>query len=184
MFTIASAPHETNLVFATRKTGSGFKRSLEKASQQQVDIMGPRGNLVRNDSRPAVFIAGGIGVTPFRSMLMDALHRKLEQPITLLSSNRYSSEIVFHDQFLKAAADFPSLFTYVPTVTQDDEANSSWSGERRRIDVNFIEQYVPDFSAVTFYVCGPPAMVTAVSDMLIQKNISQEHILAESFWGY
>jgi len=176
MFTIASAPHEEHLVFATRKTGSGFKRSLEHSLQQQVEIIGPRGNLVRDESRPAVFVAGGIGVTPFRSMLMDALFRNIDQPITLLSSNRSASEVVFHDQFLKVAADCPTLFKYIPTITQEHQSNGAWSGKRRRIDVNLIKEHVPDFSAATFYVCGPNEMVTAMSDMLIrEKNQSRTH---------
>ena len=184
-FTIASAPSEKKLVFATRRTGSGFKRTVEEGPQRQsVEMVGPSGNMIRDESRPAVFIAGGIGITPFRCMIADAVYRQLKQPMMLLYSNGYVSSIAYFDFFVGLAQKHSDVFTHIQTVTKDDPKNDAWSGERRRINSDFITEYVPDLSAVTFYVCGPPAMVNALTETLKKENVSQEHILSESFWGY
>ena len=81
-FTIASPPHEENLVFATRLTGSGFKNTLLQGPLQEIEINGPHGKMVHDPSLPAVFIAGGIGVTPFRSMTLQALRNSTGKRIT------------------------------------------------------------------------------------------------------
>ncbi len=181
ILSLASAPHEQDLVLATRLTGSGFKKTLVDGPLQKVELGGPRGKLLRDESGPAVFIAGGIGITPFKSMVLDALHRGLAQPMTLLYSNRTLADAAYHKLFAELGQ-CEGRFTYVPTVTRDDDAE--WKGERRRIDASFIRDYVPDFNAVTFYLCGPPAMVDAVVEILKNENVSQQRILSESFWGY
>jgi len=183
-FTVASAPHENILRMATRKTGSGFKRTIESGPLQPVEVIGPSGKMIRDESRPAVFIAGGMGITPFRSMIADAMERQLTQPMTLLFSNRYAAEIAFSNYFLSIQKDHQNTFTCIQTITDKNIQNGEWSGENRRIDSEFIKDYVPDLSAVTFYVCGPPDMVAAQLNILKNENVSQEYILSESFWGY
>ncbi len=149
---------------------------------QKVELSGPRGRLLRDASRPAVFIAGGIGITPFKSMVLDALHRDLAPPMTLLYSNRTLASAAWHKLFVELG-ERSSRFTYAPTITRDAD-NTDWKGERRRIDADFIRNYVADFDAVSFYVCGPPAMVNAVVETLKNENVTQERIHSESFWGY
>ncbi|MBN1465790.1 FAD-dependent oxidoreductase [candidate division KSB1 bacterium] len=183
-FSIASAPSEENLYMATRKTGSGFKRTIAEALGQTIEITGPAGRMIRDETRPAVLLAGGIGITPFRSMIMDAVNRQLQQPITLMFSNNALAEIAYHDLFLDLERQHPDAFRYVQTITGEKSHDVGWSGERRRIDAFFIRDYVPDLSAVTFYVSGPPAMVAAISEILKKENVDQDHILSESFWGY
>ncbi|MBN1481852.1 FAD-dependent oxidoreductase [candidate division KSB1 bacterium] len=181
--TLASAPHEESLRLATRMTGSGFKRTVFEGANQKVEIIGPRGNLTRDATRPAVFIAGGIGITPFRSMVLDAAYRQLEQPMTLFYSNQNLARAAFHELFVEIQQKHADIFTYIPTLTSES-SGSNWDGERRSLSAAFIEEYVMDWSTSTFYICGPPAMVTAVHEILKSKNVSQEHILSESFWGY
>lgn len=151
---------------------------------QLVEITGPNGRMIRDEGRPAVLLAGGIGITPFRSMIVDAVNRRLQQPITLLFSNNAVSEIAYHDLFLDIARQHPDEFKYVQTITGEGSQDVGWSGERRRIDAAFIRDYVPDLSAVTFYVSGPPAMVAAVAEILRREKVDQDYILSESFWGY
>lgn len=182
-FTMASAPHEDELRIATRMTGSGFKRSLIEGANQRVEIIGPRGSLIRDAARPAVFIAGGIGVTPFRSMILDAVYRRIEQPTTLIVSNRTLERAAFHDLFVEVQQQHGNIFTYVPTFT-NEKSDRSWFGERRSLDIELFKNIIDDWTTSTFYVCGPPAMVTAASEMLKKQNVSQEYILSESFWGY
>ncbi len=180
--TIASAPSEETLRFATRQTDSGFKKTIAEGAEQNVDILGPRGNMVRDISRPAVFIAGGIGITPFRSMVLDALDKRLDEPMTLFYANRTLEAAAYFDDLSKIAETHADVFTFVPTLT--GEASDTWTGERDRISAEMIKKYVDDMASVTFYVCGPPDMVTFMTDHLKQEGVDQERILSESFWGY
>lgn len=183
MFTITSPPSEKNLRIATRLTDSGFKQTIAKSDKNlPVEIIGPRGNMLLEKTRPAVFIAGGIGITPFHSLVLDALENKPDHHLTLLYSNSSLSAAAYHDYFVNAADDHPDAFTYVPTITGN--ASEDWNGERQRIDADLIKKYVNDLSAVTFYVCGPPNLVKAVMDILKAEGVDQEFILSESFWGY
>jgi ferredoxin-NADP reductase len=182
MFTIASAPSEEKLRIATRLTDSGFKKTLAEGPKQDVEIIGPRGDMLRDETRPAVFMAGGVGITPFRSLLKEALDKNLPQPITLFYSNRSVETAAYHDFFTQAAHEHADVFTYVPTITGATPEN--WTGETTRIDAELIKKYVDDWSAVTFYVCGPPNMVTAMTDILKVEGVDQARILSESFWGY
>lgn len=183
MLTIASAPNDQDLIFATRMTGSGFKRSLLQGPLQDIEIIGPRGNMVRDADKSAVFIAGGIGITPFKSMVLDAVNRKLTPPTTLLYSNKTPANAAYHQLFAELEKNNSERFKYVPTMTGSlDEG--TWQGEHRRIDARFVRDHVADFDNAVFYVCGPPKMVDAIVEMLKNENVTQERILSESFWGY
>ncbi len=179
--TIASAPAEDKLILATRNTGSGFKETLAKGPLQSVQLIGPSGHFLRDETRPAVFLAGGMGITPFRSLVLDAVNSGINQPITLFYSNRSIDTAAYHELFVRTAIEHPTIFTYVPTITGE---TNSWNGERRRIDIDFIKKHISDLTAVTFYVCGPPGMVTGMIDILKENGVDQERILSESFWGY
>ena len=181
--TIASSPHENDLVFATRLTGSGFKNTILNGPLQDIEINGPRGNMLHDRTKPAVFIAGGIGVTPFKSMVLAALQGNAFLPITFLYSNKTLTDAAYHDLFVDMSEKHKDRFVYVPTLTRQD-SDAEWQGERGRIDAHFIRKYVRDFSAVNFYVCGPPQMVDAVVEILKNESVIEENILSESFWGY
>ena len=105
-FSIASPPQDAGrLVIATRMTGSALKRSLAEAPLgTPVSIFGPAGDFTLGpDPTPVVFIAGGIGITPFRSMLLDAAARGLPHPITLIYSNRMLEGAPFHEELASLA---------------------------------------------------------------------------------
>ena len=126
VFSIASPPQDTRrLVITTRMTGTAFKRSLaEVPLGTPVDLSGPAGTfglLHADASLPVVFIAGGIGITPFRSILYDAVSRHLPHRITLIYSNRTPAGTAFHDEFVHLAQTHSNL-TYIPTMTQADKA--------------------------------------------------------------
>jgi len=119
-FSITSAPNEApRLMFATRQTGSAFKRSLEDGPLgMAIEVDGPWGSFVLHDdaARPAVLLAGGIGITPFRSMIKDAVERRLAHAITLLYSNRTQSSAAFFSDFV-TWSHVKRNFTFVPTLT-------------------------------------------------------------------
>jgi ferredoxin-NADP reductase len=186
-FSIASAPQDTgHLLIATRMTGSALKRSLAEAPLgMPVSIFGPAGNftLPRAAAAPLVFIAGGIGITPFRSMILDAANRQLPHQITLIYSNRTPEGASFHDELARVAAMYPS-FRYLPTMTDAKHARQPWTGERRLVNADFLRECVGDVTRPTFYLAGPPGLVVAVTKTVLEAGADPAHILAEEFAGY
>jgi NAD(P)H-flavin reductase len=125
---------------------------------------GPFGNLTlhNNASRPAVLIAGGIGITPFRSIVRRAAHEKLAHKIVLFYANKSTEEAAFLEEFAAIQKDNPSL-AFVPTI---GEPSPSWSGETGRIRAEMLTRHLkniasPDFyvAGPIYYVAGPPGMV-------------------------
>ena len=182
VFTIVSAPHEEQVVIATRMSGSGFKETLKSMLLgSEIDFSGPRGKFYLQDSPPkAVFIAGGIGITPFKCMLLDATWNNTKQDITLLYSNRSLEATSYHKLFSDLSDN--EKLTYVPTITKETE--KIWQGEQRSINFEFITDYVSDIENSAFYLCGPPAMVEGITTLLKSNMIDEKHLFSESFWGY
>ncbi len=180
-FSIASAPHEPDLVIATRMTDSAFKRRLAGlAAGSPVSIEGPYGDLILDgDARPAVLLAGGIGITPFRSMILDAAGRGLPRDVTLFYSNRSADDAAFLSELEQLARDNPR-FRFIATMTDDD----GWEGEHGFIDRGMIERHVGDITRPVFYIAGPPAMVAAMETTLKEAGVKPEGIRAEMFAGY
>jgi ferredoxin-NADP reductase len=183
-FTIASAPFEDDIHIVTRMTGSGFKRTLMESGSQTVQMQGPLGDMTHESALPAVFIAGGIGVTPFRSMVLQSLHRGATDSMTLLYSNRDVTSAVFLRLFQELAARHPNLFHYNPVFTGEANADSAQNSESRRIDRDFVLEHVPDIHQVMFYLCGPQPLVDAVHVILSNMKVTADRIRSEVFWGY
>ncbi len=186
-FSIASAPQETaRLQMTTRLTGSALKRGLaEIPLGAPVELLGPSGSftLHAEPAIPAVFIAGGIGITPFRSMILDAAARSLPHPITLIYSNRHLEGAAFHDE-LQQLASTSKNFKYVPTLTQADKSPHSWNGERRYVNAEFLRDHAGDLGKPIFYLAGPPGLVAGVSKTVTAAGVNPERVLAEEFEGY
>jgi ferredoxin-NADP reductase len=186
-FSIASPPHEAAALWVvTRMTGSAMKRSLaEVGLGTPIEILGPAGSftLHQDASVPAVFIAGGIGITPFRSMVHDAVRRRLPHRITLIYSNRNPQGAAFHEELNQLVKTCPSL-TYVPTMTQADKSIPAWSGERRYVNADFLRDHVGDLTVPIFYLAGPPGLVTGLAKVVIEAGGDPSHVHAEEFSGY
>jgi len=186
-FTIASPPQEiARLQITTRMTGSALKRSLAEAPLgAAVDLLGPAGNFTMHADAaiPAVFIAGGIGITPFRSMLLDAAARNLPHQITLIYSNRNLEGAAFHEELQQLAATHKN-FSYVATMTQADKSSRSWNGERRYVNAEFLRDHVGDLTKPLFYVVGPPGLVAALTKTVTEAGVNPERVLSEEFEGY
>ena len=187
VFSIASPPQDTTrLLLATRMTGTAFKRSLaEVPLGTPIDLSGPAGDFVLHEdaSRPAVFIAGGIGITPFRSMLQDAVSRRLTHRITLIYSNRTPEGAAFHEEFVRLAQTHANL-TYVPTMTQADKARQPWGGERGHLNADFLRSHIPESATSIFYLAGPPGLVAAVTKAMSEAGVDPAHVRSEEFAGY
>jgi ferredoxin-NADP reductase len=182
-FSIVNSPNEKGtLALTTRLRDSGFKRSLRDLPIGAAVEVGPiagRFTLPEDRSRPLVFIAGGIGITPFRSMLRYVQEERLDYRITLLYSNRDRGSAAFLDELEALAAQNPYL-RLVLTMTDDP----AWRGERRRIDAALLREYLGDPAANVYYLAGPPALVEAASQALAELGVDAAGIKKENFVGY
>jgi len=187
IFTLSSSPTEEGILsITTRDSGSPFKQRLlhDPAEGLEVEVRGPLGSFFLDTERPAVLLTGGIGITPFRSMVRAAADRGFKAPVVLLYSNRWVEEIVFHSELDEIAAEH-DLFTVDYTVTRPDESKAHWEGRRKRIDAFWIEEKASNLINPRFYVCGPPAMVHELNAVLAyQIGVPDDDILSEEFEGY
>jgi ferredoxin-NADP reductase len=186
-FSIASSPADLpRVVFATRLTGSGFKRSLvESPAGTEVEIDGPFGSftLHQNTQRPAVFLAGGIGITPFRGIIKDAIERGLPHRLALFHSNRTAGGTAFLSDF-ETWAQASSSFLFVPTLT-DPQPSEPWRHGTGPIGADLLKKYLPNAAEAIFYVAGPPVFVKAMRDQVLPAaGADPDNIRAEEFAGY
>lgn len=185
ILTILNAPHEEDLVFATRMRGSAFKQFLSKLKVgERMEVEGPFGQrfVLHDDPKiPAVFIAGGIGITPPLSILSHVMHKGLSYHITLFYSNKRERDIAFLDK-LNGITSKNENIHLILTLTQ--ELPSDWKGETGRVDADMIKRYVPDIQTPFFYIAGPPMMVVSMKDILEKAGVPADHILTKKFTGY
>ena len=185
-FTLASAPHEPELMVATRMRESAFKRVLKSAAAgTPVRIEGPDGLMVLHEdaARPAVFLAGGIGVTPFLSMARHAAKQKLPHPILLFYSNRRPEDAAFLEELKRLEGANPN-YRLIATMTEAAKSSRPWSGETAMIGRQLIERHLTDTRAPIYYFAGPPGMTMAMQSMLEDMGISANDMRSEEFYGY
>lgn len=183
-FSLATAPYEDDIMVATRMRDTAFKRVLKDLSVgESVEFDGPYGDftLHKTQTTPAVFIIGGIGVTPVRSMIAEATHDKTDHQITLLHSSKTPSDLPFMKDFKSFAAENPN-FTYIPVAS--DSTPERWDGESGRIDADMIKKYVPELDKPIYYLSGPEGMVRAMRQLLIDVGANEDNIKTEEFSGY
>jgi ferredoxin-NADP reductase len=182
--TVVTSPNEKGVLgFATRMRESAFKRSLgELPVGAEVEVESPKGSfaLPEDASRPLVFVAGGIGITVFRSFLHHIQDEGLSYRVTLIYSNRDRESTAFLDELHELETENPNL-RLILTMTQDP----GWEGENRKIDSNFFRDYLgEDLNKNTFLVAGPPAMVEGMQQALDEAGVEQENVIAERYSGY
>jgi len=182
-FTIASAPHEPHLTIATRMRDSAFKRVLKAAAPGlEIEIDGPAGLMVLHDdaARPAVFLAGGIGITPFLAMARDAAHRKLPQRIVLFYANRRPQDAAFLDELRALEKRNPNY----RMIAAFSEPPADWKGETGFIRRDMLARHLPDLRAPVYYFAGPPAMAMGMQAMLGEIGVPDADMRSEEFYGY
>jgi ferredoxin-NADP reductase len=182
--TVVTSPNEKGVLgFATRMRDSAFKRSLgELPVGTEVEVEPPKGDfaLPADDSRPLVLVAGGIGITVFRSMLRYIREERLPYRVALIYSNRDRESTTFLDELREREKEIPN-FRLILTMTQD----SSWEGEARKIDAQFFKDYLEeDLNQYTFLVAGPPGMVEGMQEALADAGVEEQNIVAERYSGY
>jgi ferredoxin-NADP reductase len=180
IFSIVSCANEKRVAIATRISDSAFKRSFQELSiGEMVEIKSVGGKFtLPNPDREIVMIAGGIGVTPFISMIRAGLKQDKAYRILLFYSNRTFESSAFLDE-LRGLAAANERFRLVLTMTREKD----WNGEKGRIDEEFLERYVKEPKDALFMIVGPSDMVKDVASLLAGIGVPQEQILSESFGG-
>lgn len=182
--TAVTSPNETGVLgLATRLRESAFKQTLQELPLgAEVDVEPPKGEfaLPEDTARPLVFVAGGIGITVFRSMLRYIREESLPYKITLIYSNRNQAEAAFLDELREHERELPE-FRLILTMTQDP----AWSGESRRIDPGFFKDYLGEnLNDYRFMVAGPPGMVEGMKEALREAGVSEQNVIPENYTGY
>jgi len=183
---IASAPHEKDLMVAMRMRDTGFKRIASALPIGAPFLMeGPYGNLIlhKDVARPAVFLAGGIGITPFRSMIRHATEVGTAHRIFLFYSIRRFEEAAFLKE-LREIQELNPRFKFIPTITHPNGMRHDWRGELGHITEPMLRSWIPDFEDPIFYTAGPPGMVAGMREMLGVAGVPDDNIRAEEFAGY
>lgn len=175
VFSITSSPlDQEKISVAWRDTGSGFKRTLkELPSGALVKIEGPHGffTLPENSPRPIVFVAGGIGITPYLSMVRYVTEKKklFSFPITLLYANRSRESAAY--------------LTELEDMTNRND-NFTMKNKYGRTDEEFIRQNIKNTHQCVWYIAGPPDMVDSTRNLLFLLGIDDGRICLEEFMGY
>jgi len=185
-FSIASSPFAEELVVTTRMRDTMFKRVLSALPiGEEVRIEGPMGSftLHNNTARPAVLLAGGIGIAPFLSILSYAATERLRHPIFLFYANRYLEDAAFMDELWKLREANPR-FRFVPTFTRMPNNYRGWKGETGRFSSEMFSTHVGSLRGPIYYLAGPPAMVAGACRTLCQAGVDQDDIRTEEFAGY
>ena len=199
-FTIASSPTEDFVMISTRIRDTPYKKRLSSLEENTtiVKVRGPEGKFTLHEdySKPAVFLSGGIGVTPFRSMIKYATAKQLPVKIIMFDSNRNQNNILYKKEF-DECANMNKNLKVVYSVTEEEGGEEqpaqtsspsiAWNGERGRIDKAMLTRYLSDsdIKDSIFYICGPPGMVEAMQNLIQNElQIQKENIKIEEFTGY
>ncbi len=186
VFTCCSSPTEKKyLMITTRVIKSSFKTSLDKLKKGDlVKFNGPWDdlNFDEKDDLPQIFMAGGIGVTPFYSIIKYSLDKKLKLPMTLFVSWVSLEEMIF-DKFFRGAEKKLPNFKYVPTITHFENIKN-WDGEKGRISERMVKKYIKKVRVARYRIAGPPGLVKAMRELAYQMNVGKENIITEEFEGY
>lgn len=173
MFTISSSPLEKDYLSITTKRGKSlFKKTLfNLKSNTSVKFYGPSGSLVIDEiKKPSyVFLAPGIGITPFRSIIKYVSQKNLKIPITLLTSFSKKEDFLFSQELL-GISNFNSNIKVVYTLN--------------RISDSFIKKYIKNINVHSYYIVGSALSIADLEEMLSQMGIINERIFIEDFEGY
>lgn len=185
-FSLASAPREENLMVATRMRDSAFKRVLRSVPLgTAVKIEGPFGDMTlhNNAARTAVLLAGGIGITPFRSIVFRAAHEKQPHRIFLFFANRRPEDAPFLKE-LQTLEEANPNYRCIPTMTGIEKSPHPWNGETGWIGPGLLSKYLQGAPSPIYYIAGPPGMVKGLREMLNKSGVNDDDVRAEEFGGY
>jgi len=180
---LACSPTRPYLEFGARLSGSPWKTAfaaLKPGDEAEVD--GAYGHFLLDETRPAVLVAGGIGITPLKGMAEYAADRRLPIEVRLVYSNRDAEEIAYREELDRLARDNPRFKVYY-TLTRPGDG-SSWTGRRGRIDADLLAEATRGLSRPIFYTCGTPGLVQETLRIASGLGVPRDQIRYEVFRGY
>ena len=184
-FSLASSPHDNRpVMIAMRMRKTAFKTALKSAALGTKFIVSrPRGSftLHRDITRPAVFLAGGIGIAPIRSILQQASQERLPHRLYLFYSNREADDVAFIEEF-ESMTTRNRNFTLIPTVT--GHSTIAWPYEKGHINREMLSRYLLGLNGPIYYIAGPSGMVSAMSGVLSASGVSDDDVKSEEFGDY
>lgn len=180
---LASSPTQRFLEFGARISASPWKRAFAALRPgEEVEIDGAYGHFLLDDSRDAVFVGGGIGITPLKGMARYLADRRSSRRASLIYSNRSQSEIAYREE-LAALEEADPRIQVLHTLTREPEG-SGWTGRRGRVDRELLREAARDLDDPTYYLCGRGAMVSEIGRILVDLEVPRERITCEVFRGY
>lgn len=186
-FTIASSPSEKDLRIGVKfyDKSSSFKKHLLLLNKGDKIVAGNLSGdfvLPNDKNKKTVFILGGIGITPFRSIAKYLLDNNKKIPAVVFYSNKNKSDIVYKDILDKVNEELGIKIIY--NLTDLENIPKDWKGEKGRLSMQMIKKYVPDYKDRVFYLSGPHSMVSGFEDVLAQMGVSITNIKKDFFPGY
>src|ERR1700730_15496829 len=184
-FSLASSPQEKkSIMIATRMRKTIFKTALQTAALGTKFVVSrPRGSftLHKDTSRPAVFLAGGIGIAPIRSILQNAAQERLEHKMYLFYSNRNVDDAAFMQEMESLGAQNRN-FIFIPTDTRN--TTLAWPFEKGHINHEMLKRYFVGLKGPVYYIAGPSGMVTAMTSLLNSSGVNEDDMKTEEFGDY
>lgn len=181
LFSVASSPKKDFVMFTTRALDSAFNKNIMEmpiGAKAEISDFGGNTVLHKNASVPAVFLIGGIGITPARCMVEYIVTEKLPYSAYLFYSNPNASSMAFFDEF-KGWADEYSGFIFIPTI--DDTNNTEWKYNFGYINKELMLKNIPDVMKPIYYIVGPTVMVESMEKLLLELNVNSNNIKLEKF---
>jgi predicted ferric reductase len=177
-FTISSSPTEDRLSISVKSVGDFTGTIGDTTPTDRAYIDAPYGafSFLNHDARNLVFIAGGIGITPFMSMLRYMVDKGLDRNVLLIWGNKAERDIVFRDELDNMVTEMPALRIVHVMSSQDD-----WPGEKGYVDAALLNRYIQDIENSQIFVCGPPVMMTKVIGALQELGALKQRIHYERF---
>lgn len=192
-FSISSAPDEPFIMVTTRLRDTAFKRVLSRMPLgTEVKIEGPFGDLTlhNNAARPAVLLAGGIGITPFRSIAINAANKRLPHRIFLFYSNRRPEDAAFLEE-LRDLENRNQNYKFIATMTEMEKSTHPWNGQVGMVNHTMLDRHLkpaasPEWytAGLIYYIAGPPQMVRDLRSVLVNAGVDSDDIRIEEFSGY
>src|SRR5213080_4207965 len=185
IFSLASSPHDKRpVMIAMRMRQTAFKNALKAAALgTKFTVSRPRGSftLHRDVTKPAVFIAGGIGITPIRSILQWATQERLPHKLYLFYSNRETDDAAFIEDLESMTVQNPN-FTFVPTITRHKALARPY--EKSHVNREMLTRHLLGLNGPIYYIAGPSRMVNAITNMLNSSGVNEDDMRTEEFGDY
>lgn len=185
-YSVASSPADEGYIEVTlNKVGKFTTRLFNLSAPASIMIRGPFGKFVMDTDKMKhiVCIAGGTGITPFRSMTRYIIQKGLPNRATISYSVRVPSEIIYHKEFEELAAQHKNV-TFYATVTRPHlmPPGTAWNGPTGRLSAATFQKIIPDFKEAYYFICGSNELIDNLSGDLVKAGVGQDHVIFEK-WG-